>query len=749
MESDSVLDYSPPRSPSGLRRVTGSTQPKKKANRPESTIDGKWFLNALRRWWRIATPLGFVCAALAAAGMYLVFEPQYRATARIDVEPHVEGPLGDENISRHFMSVQREKILSPNVLEKVLRNPEVAESSVVRGLEAQGDVLQGLSSLLSVDSRYGSSYIRVSFTDGNPENAALIVNAVVDEYLALDKKQKNQRDVPTIETLNNAIKNAEKSVTKAQENVGDLARKMGIPDPFSNKTDVLVQMQPQRDANDQLAANKVEQLLLEASIKTAEAEIVEKAAAIKDLKVTDESLQLLVKNHPAVTELKGAIASIEAELEGIERRSPKGKEAPFYRSTERRLKRANEELASLTDQLQPRLREELENDLQQRQNARINELRTALEAKKSKLAELAVRYQMLEKLHADARPDDMPEPKSEDAVAFYFAKNELEREQALLNRLEDRLLFLDTQKLTQPFLREAYHKAKPPTLPLEIVPYKKMAVSGLAGFCIPFVLLGLWDLRQRRITDLDQLQKQSEITVLGEVANLPSSYSGNTLSNRVKMGVRMFEESIDSLRTGLLLQRSTRDVRVLAITSAISGEGKTSVSAQLAVSVARSTGQPTLLIDGDIRSPDLHEIFERDLEPGLCEVLAGDVTLDEAICETDYPNLDILTAGHLTMNPHRLLGNFGLDESLKLLRQDYSFIIIDTSPILGASESLMLTKASDASLLCVMRDVSSLNQVSTAWDRLEAAEAHPAGAVLNNVPTSRYVSSNGAYPYPY
>ena len=98
-------------------------------------------------------------------------------------------------------------------------------------------------------------------------------------------------------------------------------------------------------------------------------------------------------------------------------------------------------------------------------------------------------------------------------------------------------------------------------------------------------------------------------------------------------------------------------MQVISVCSAVSGEGKTSVSSQLAVSIARATGEPVLLIDGDMRAPDVHQIFEIPLSPGLTTVLDGRTSLEESINRSWSDHVHILPAGELDKSPHKLLGN--------------------------------------------------------------------------------------------
>ena len=106
-----------------------------------------------------------------------------------------------------------------------------------------------------------------------------------------------------------------------------------------------------------------------------------------------------------------------------------------------------------------------------------------------------------------------------------------------------------------------------------------------------------------------------------------------------------------------MLSESLRDMQALAITSASNSEGKTSIAIQLAVSIARASGQRVLLIDGDMRSPDIHRLLQMRREPGLAEVLSHQCPVQDGIV-TDWSNsVHVMPAGKLSASPHKLLGN--------------------------------------------------------------------------------------------
>jgi capsular exopolysaccharide synthesis family protein len=209
----------------------------------------------------------------------------------------------------------------------------------------------------------------------------------------------------------------------------------------------------------------------------------------------------------------------------------------------------------------------------------------------------------------------------------------------------------------------------------------------------------------------------------------------------------MFEETVDSLRTSLILSKSLRDMHVLAVTSAISGEGKTTIASQLAMSLARATNEPTLLIDGDLRSPDVHQVFDIANEAGLAQFLEHQASLMDAAVVSWYERLHVLPAGRLQSSPHRLLGNGGVKFLLEEARPVYRHIVIDTPPVLVAGETMLMAAAADATILCTMRDVSRHEQVRKAYERLAEADANVVGCVFSGVSMRQYRYRYGRYEY--
>jgi succinoglycan biosynthesis transport protein ExoP len=328
-------------------------------------------------------------------------------------------------------------------------------------------------------------------------------------------------------------------------------------------------------------------------------------------------------------------------------------------------------------------------------------------------------------------------------VDLGFTQADLAKSEGVKSLIEDQLMKMNLEKSMETVNQD--REARTPKVPVGKGPWMVMTAAGLGAFFAPFGLALLWELRIKRVSDSKTIQENARLPIIGEIATLPSRRrSGSAHGNP---GLWLFEESVDNMRTGITLSEELKDAQVIAVTSASSREGKTSISAQLAVSIARASGHKTLIVDGDMRSPDLHIIFDAEDGKGLADVLTGSCTLDEVIVPTHSPNLDLLPAGHLRTSPHKLVSTSFSNGMLTELRKRYRYVVIDTPPLLSAAESLVMAKAADVSLVCAMRDVSRIDQVERAYGRLLEVDAKPAGIVLNGVPARAYSYSYGKYDY--
>jgi Mrp family chromosome partitioning ATPase len=141
-------------------------------------------------------------------------------------------------------------------------------------------------------------------------------------------------------------------------------------------------------------------------------------------------------------------------------------------------------------------------------------------------------------------------------------------------------------------------------------------------------------------------------------------------------------------------------------------------------------------------------VFDIPKEPGLVKALSNGTAARDSIRPTAVnPLVHLLPAGRLHKSPHSLFGRGHLKSLVDELRNEYRYIVIDTPPVLSASESLVVAKAADGALICTLRESSRAGQVRLTYQRLQAAGARVIGVVLSGVPTKTYAYRYGSYGY--
>jgi len=191
----------------------------------------------------------------------------------------------------------------------------------------------------------------------------------------------------------------------------------------------------------------------------------------------------------------------------------------------------------------------------------------------------------------------------------------------------------------------------------------------------------------------------------------------------------LISESYRSLRTALLLS-SARELKLVAVTSAMAGEGKTATASNLAVVLAQ-LGRPVLIMDCDLRKPRLHQVFKVSNRLGLVNQLTGTADLDTVIVPTEVPNLWVLPSGPTPPNPSELLASERLRELLRTLRGRFDYVIVDTPPALAVTDATLVGSLADGVVLTLRSQKVTRDEVRLVRDRLRQADIKILGAVLN------------------
>ncbi len=201
-------------------------------------------------------------------------------------------------------------------------------------------------------------------------------------------------------------------------------------------------------------------------------------------------------------------------------------------------------------------------------------------------------------------------------------------------------------------------------------------------------------------------------------------------------------EAYRSLRTALLLS-TAGELRMVALTSAEPGEGKTATTTNLAVVMAQ-LGRRVLVIDCDLRRPRMHKVFKISNRMGLVNYLTANVELDSLFFETEAPNLWICPSGPIPPNPSELLASDRMKELLANLRQRFDFILIDTPPILPVADAIILGSMADGVIICARSGALLREDAKFCRERMGYSDMRIIGSVLN-----RYSTSKGGYQRKY
>jgi capsular exopolysaccharide synthesis family protein len=336
------------------------------------------------------------------------------------------------------------------------------------------------------------------------------------------------------------------------------------------------------------------------------------------------------------------------------------------------------------------------------------------------------------------------EAKSHDAdsvgkssVAAQTYRANLENIQHILQGVVDEREKLKVELKSPPRVSIAGDKNTPAAVPEQEsgagFRYVLIAASALFGMCLPGMGIVVWDLRKRRVNSTGDVSKKLKISVMGTLPYIPAPVMRRLGSNtrRSQLWKMRYTEAVDGVVARLLCKAECDEARVVLVTSAMSGEGKTWLATQLAMGLARSQ-RSTVLVDFDLRQPALNGALGLPLGPGVCEALRGQGDIAQMVQPTDTEYLSVVTAGNWNRQVLPALSNGSVGPLLERLRETFDFVILDSSPLLPVVDSRLICQRVDAVLLSVLRDVSEASKVQAAQEMLEAFGVARVDAVVTS-----------------
>ncbi|KAB7671737.1 CpsD/CapB family tyrosine-protein kinase [Bacillus sp. B1-b2] len=200
-------------------------------------------------------------------------------------------------------------------------------------------------------------------------------------------------------------------------------------------------------------------------------------------------------------------------------------------------------------------------------------------------------------------------------------------------------------------------------------------------------------------------------------------------------------EQYHTIRATIQLSINENNIKSLVIVSGEEQEGKSTVSANLAITFAE-VGKKVLLIDTNFRRPTLHYTFEQNNNIGLSTILVEKSEIEDCVRKSHIENLELLLSGPIPPNPSELLGSPSMEQLLSNLENIYDIIIFDTPAVVSVADSLILSNICDGVLMVVRSNKSDLETVELTRDMLSNTNAYFVGVALNDERISRNKSKN-------
>lgn len=224
-------------------------------------------------------------------------------------------------------------------------------------------------------------------------------------------------------------------------------------------------------------------------------------------------------------------------------------------------------------------------------------------------------------------------------------------------------------------------------------------------------------------------------------ANKPENEIDTLISEESRFDIK---EAYNELRTNISFSIPKKGCKVICITSAVASEGKSTTSANNAITFAKG-GKKTILIDCDLRKPKIDKILKIKNEIGISNFLVSSSEIDEIVNRNVVENLDVITSGSIPPNPVELLSSERMTEIINVLSQDYDYIFIDAPPVTVVTDAVLISKVCDGVIIVVRQGVIDNKILIDAVKKLEFANAKIIGFVLNDVASSKHGYGNYKY----
>jgi polysaccharide biosynthesis transport protein len=717
-----------------------------------------------RHWWRIMLGWLIVSTPLAYA-IYALVQPTFEAVSMLEAEPtqsnpYATGGAGNPMGEKPFLETQVQLITTDRVLDAAIARPEIEHLSMIRNSKDQKfDLRENMKVAIVGNNTY---LIRVALESKNPDEAAKIVNAVVDSYIAQHTIYHKNTNRALRLSLESELTKLDEKIKQAGLELEGLARKginikdqlapsvpgkegeAAVPSSFKSVTEVLYS----KAADDlfQLDLKLVdersalegarEQLGRAQELVTAEGT---QRSGLEDLQ-REDSIREAFKKDPEAHDLVVRIQEARQAMVEAARKARQTSD-PAVMAASRQINKLKQEWEGLWEQKHDEIAASLALGGQDQKPAVLAAKVQELEASIKQLESARkTKSEMLTKL----------EIKNTDQNSDSFRAARLTMDEAYWRRLQEsvklRLAQLDFEIGQEAFRIRVVDPAAPPVAASNNKRLKLMAVAPVGVLALVLGLFLLVEIKAERVGDPDALSTrvQSEVYALPPLPTVRSIRKRS--SGEADDQIEQFVQRLDHLRFAVCgSPDEVEKGRCVLITSAIGGEGKTTLAAQLAARCGNA-GMSTLLIDADLRRTGLCSLLDVAEGPGLSDALIDDERAPtEMVVPVQGGTFHLLPAGTPIPDTSRVLQNRKLGLLIAQFRQIYDLVIIDSPPVLPVPDALILGRWADGAVLAVRYDISRFPQVERARRQLDGAGIAVLGTVINGMKNSD--SYYGRYSY--
>jgi succinoglycan biosynthesis transport protein ExoP len=698
-----------------------------------SPPNGPALLKALRRRWLLASVSSIVGGAIVAAAMFMFVPPsKHTVQAQFELDAAPTDPFGkaapESTNAAMFRTAQAIRLKSKIVIDSAMRDPKVAGLSIVRDVP---DMVAWVNRELRLSTPGGDEFLMVTLQTDFPDEGQTFLNAIVRAYLAefinaeSDLRKKKFDNLTAVKNRYDADEVQRRELMKQwSKDVGNNAEAVAYRQTIIQRA-LNIYGENSIKLNNEIAQHKIELKSLKerdpTSLPLDDQTFVEFFAKDQTYatlkKNADESRATLIDYQatmqpgtPKIESQKAATAAADGELD-LRMKALRPQAELFWREKTSRIH------ASQTSDLQF--------ILDQKEKLAQDYATKIADFEKNRKELIAGQQNLVFMAKDSATEDDI----------YKQVKRELEyMKMQAMQAPRVRLIEEPRAILVDPKARQV----------------KIATIGGVVAFLLVLAGIAMWEFRGRRVENVDQIVYGLGIPLVGTVPAMPQKrllgLAGGLSPEELEQWRFALQEAVATARTMLLNAARTTNLRMVMVTSAVAGEGKTSLSTQLAVSLAMA-GHRTLLLDFDMRNPSAFKMLAAENTPGWSEVLRGELNVTECIQQTQMENLWFIPAGDCDAVSLRALCQEELGQVLVWLRSQYDFVIVDTCPVLPVVDALLLGRHMDGVIFAILNDVSQIPKIYTATQRLLSLGIRMLGAVINGVREDKY--GYGGYGYGY